>query len=224
MAHIYDRDALAYAQRGVIELDFTEENERLADIDRRIEEARRAEHDARLRIDAFNTDRAKAGDHEISRFADALIDGDAATIPVQSNEQAKAEKEALVSARRELAIRIANMESEKREVHQSAKQKVAEALEPLSSIVLEQARKRASDLAASLAELTVIARASGRDMRTVEAAREAVIALRQDYGLLSRERSDIEVPEQIIAALAPLQDAGPALPTSRFEQARTVPI
>lgn len=226
MSYTYDKEALAAAQRAVIELDFSEENEQLREIDRRIEDAKRAEHDARQRIDAINGYDAKADHQEVSRLADALIHGDADTMPsqVHSNEQRKAEKEALINARRELSLRIANMESEKTEVRHSARQKVAQALEPLSAMVVERARKRASDLAESFAEMKVITSATGGNRLTVEAAHEAVLALRQDNGLLSREKSNIDVPKEIVDALAPLRDAGDVLPSSKYPQVSSIGI
>ncbi len=155
-------------------------------------------------------------------MADALLAGEADTMT--TNEQRKAEKEALISARRELSLRIATMEAERREVQQSAKQKVAQALEPLSAMVIERTRKRASDFAESFAELKAVTVASGGNLNAVEAAREAIVALRLDQTLLSRERRDVDVPEHILAALAPLQDAGPALPGSRYPMRHTIEI
>ena len=224
---MFGSDDMAKAKAAIAALDFTAENERLAELERKIEEAGKAQNEARRRMDALAGHRADEERMQSAQVADALIAGAddlVLDVPAKSPEQRNAEREAIIAGVRELSMRIARMESEKLQIHHEAKRKVADAARALSDMVLEKARQRAAALIESYAELKALSVATDRLVRETAAAQNAARALRHDNGLAVRANMLIEVPAAIIEALAPLQGAGPALPGSKYGPMRSVDV
>ena len=216
---------LTNARAAIAAIDLTAENERLAELKIRIEEARTAQQEASRRIAALNGDQQQTDRLEASRVAEALLNGEsgpAIDTLVRSPEARSAEKESLLGAIRELSERIVAMEQEAIGLRRQATGKVAAGTHLLADIVLKEAREQAEALVQSYAALKALAQNTDLYSAETESAQKAVSALRQDRGLVQRQSFSIEVPAEIRDALAPLVQLGEAHPAGRYGIAKTV--
>lgn len=200
------------AAQALSELDFSNEIEQLAEFDGKVAEFHEAigrADDRRMEINRALSETRRA---DPTAVADALL-ADTATATVvaasPSRESLEAEREGLAEGTRELRNRVDDARSDANKIRLAAACQVYDAAAPLVSDIHAEVQSTLELLLPQFAALVAIIEAKGAGRGVTEKLR-AIIEVAQNEGLLPR-RAMLDVPAEIIDALAPLADKAAVL-------------
>ncbi|WP_374411962.1 hypothetical protein [Novosphingobium colocasiae] len=207
------------------ELDFSNENEKIAACERRMQEceaaiaraeARRTEIADALRFNTRPDGRA---------VGDALL-ADVSMVEVAlagpSREAMEQERESLTEGIRDLRWRIEDARHEISCIKGEAMGVASQAVGPLVEHLTEEARRAVSDLPALYAGLQALNFAAKAGTAELDSLREILVATMGAYKLLPRQNK-ADIPEAIADAVLPLRDKGSALADARFVTSVVLP-
>jgi len=204
--------------KALAALDFTTENERIAELQARESEFRDAK------------ERAEARCSEIARFlhegarpngravADALLaagSASAAATAGPSQDTMEAERVSLRAGIRDLQHRAEDTRTEIDVIQEQAMGRVRAVIEPLVAEIVDEARAIVAQLPPLYASLVAISDASKSGSFATNKLRAAIVGAQGVEALLDYRRTQ-DVPEELSAALRTLIGKVPAIRDARF--------
>ncbi|WP_126174363.1 hypothetical protein [Altericroceibacterium xinjiangense] len=208
----FDPVTIAEAKAAFAALDFTEENEQIAELERKIEECEAAIEAGRGRIKAVV---AQQRDPKPDGFAaaNALLEGvslrEAAAVPGTYDALEK-EYRALTEGIRHLSDNIAHYRGQIRQVQGGAERRLSEAAAGLVETVTNEARVAAEQIEQCCAALRAVhytTKAGVHEVRALERVRDGMVLDAHGQGLLAH-KAKVEVPEEVVDALSSLAYKG----------------
>lgn len=210
--------ALHEATARVRALDFTTENERIADIDHQIAQVKHARETAAARRDEISQIlQSLTGEDRIARppipegsaVADALLAGGDVTEAAAAKIDVAAlrrERTALHEGISDLGRRESTLERERRDVQSEAGRRMLKELQPLCSALEAKAREAAAVIVDVFASMEAIGHTTSKNPPSLQ---NVAAAARVINGELTPFREYVDVSAEVVDLLSGLADKGP---------------
>lgn len=210
-----NENTLRTTASALAQLDLTEENARIAELETSIADMERAIERGRVRHAEIGEMLADSSEPDGGVVADALLSDIAvqdAVAKSRSTDELEHERKALQAGLFDLRQRSDAAGAEIKEVKSAAEKRATAIVKPLADEIADEARQAGEQILECWAALETLGRAT---RGVVPGRRETANALHHglliDHGLL-RRRSSVPVPSEIVEVLEGLAGKGAALP------------